>query len=113
MAGPTHKKCIRCEEWKSIEEFYKQGIRNGKQQYNSRCKPCERAYRRERYADEPKQWKHRNAYTRARRRALSRLSELVPELYEMCLEKELREEGVPYHPRGDKRARRSVTKDIR
>lgn len=94
------KRCKECGEWKPLSQFHKQGIKGNKQQYASKCKPCKNAEYREKYHTEGRnggnEWKYKKQYVRARSRALTRLSNLVPELYEMCLKEELEKEGVPY-----------------
>jgi 5-methylcytosine-specific restriction endonuclease McrA len=70
------KKCICCGEKKPLSEFYsygytrKDGLRSTR--YESRCKPCAQARRREtvkadpeRYAEESRRWRAKNVERRA------------------------------------------------
>lgn len=91
------KKCSKCGEWLDrATNFYTAGKnKDGSPKYASKCKGCSRDVQRERYHEgKYKNWTHKQAYIRARSRALTRLSKLVPELYEMCLREELEKEGV-------------------
>ena len=98
MPEPDHKKCNTCGEWKKVTEFHKRGRRNGKQQWDGHCKICRNAFYREKYRNRDpgrtKQWDHHNAYLRARSRAFTRLTKLVPELYERVLLEECKKEGI-------------------
>lgn len=110
MNEPDKKKCGKCNEWKDVEEFYRAGKRNGRQQYAHKCKECEKADKREAYhAGRKHQWQHKKAYIRARSRAQTRLTKLVPELYDLILSEELEKEGVPRKPKTDPMKRRSIT----
>lgn len=102
----THKKCKaeehEGERWLPLEQFHKMGRRQGRQQYKGICKDCANARYRKQYHEtngalprNGNNWQYKNQYIRARSRALTRLSKLVPELYEMCLREELEKEGVP------------------
>jgi hypothetical protein len=82
-----------------ITEFHKQGIKHGKQYYKTHCKECCNKQYRRMYAEKKRNnnWTGRKPYIRARSRALTRLSKLVPELYMKVLKEELVEEGMdPY-----------------
>ena len=100
MATPAKGKMRRCNHpdhkgprYLPVERFHKQGKRNGRQMYRAICKDCANAQYREQYhKGERQEWKHKASYIRARSRALTRLSKLVPELYEMCLKEELAKE---------------------
>lgn len=98
------------------EYFYTQGKgKRGQIRWAQNCKECSRIERRKRYHSKAKKdkWKHKNAYARARRAALTRLSLLVPELYDRVLAEELEKEGVPYKRRFDSRHYKSVTIDTK
>jgi hypothetical protein len=96
---PSHRKCNHPEHegpsYLPVEAFHRKGYRKGRQQYSTRCKVCvNRDYRKE-YWETGKtrnDWKYKKAYIRARSKALTRLSKLVPELYEKCLHEELMKE---------------------
>lgn len=88
-----------------ITEFHKQGIRYGKQQYSNYCKECKNRHYRKLYAENKRDqaWpdEKKRAYSRARSRALTKLSRAVPELYATLLQEELdREEGFNFSERG-------------
>lgn len=36
------RQCVTCLEWKPLTEFNTAGVRNGRQSYDSYCKPCKR-----------------------------------------------------------------------
>lgn len=38
----SQRQCVTCLHWKSLDEFSPAGIRNGRQSYDSYCKPCKR-----------------------------------------------------------------------
>lgn len=48
---PTTRTCKACTQTKDVSEFYRIFPRHGaKPHYLSRCKECEKAYQRQRYA---------------------------------------------------------------
>jgi len=78
-----------------ISHFHKQGRRNNKQAYSSKCKDCKNRAMRHLYRQGNKrQWEveKKRAYSRARSKALSRLAKLTPELYGQLLDEELSKE---------------------
>ena len=76
-----------------VSKFHKQGRKGGRQRYRGVCKDCaNRDYRKLYHEGKRQDWRHKQAYIRARSRALTRLSKLVPELYDMCLREELAKE---------------------
>ena len=77
----------------TIDNFHKQGRKGGRQRYKGICKVCaNKQYRKDYHEGRRNDWKHKQAYIRARSRAMTRLSKLVPELYDMCLREELAKE---------------------
>lgn len=80
------------------KNFHKQGVRNGRQYYSSLCKTCKNAKLREQYHEgvrgRGKDPERKKAYLRARSKALTRLTKLVPELYERVLNEELAKEPI-------------------
>ncbi len=86
-----------------VTEFHKQGKRNNKQSYSSKCKVCKNRYSRYLYSiDKKGSWPpdKKRAYSRARSRALSKLAKLTPELYGQVLEEELLKEPHDFSSRG-------------
>jgi hypothetical protein len=79
-----------------VEKFHKRGRRNGIQDYDGWCKVCRNAKLREQYAQEGRSggWNadKKKAYLRARSRTFTRLTKLVPDLYQMVLKEELAKE---------------------
>ena len=110
------KQCTRCHEWKLINKFHKDGkSAKGYQLYKSICAECVSKIQREKGTNRNRkhtrgEWKHKNEYSRARTRALTRLSHLVPELYDKLLQEELEKEGVHWKVRYKNSTMRSVTK---
>lgn len=79
-----------------VSSFHKKGRRNGRQLYDEKCKKCRNKRLREEYSVNKRSggWdpEKKRAYSRARSRALTRLSKAVPEAYEFLLLEELRKE---------------------
>lgn len=105
MSKVPMKRCIDEEHegprYLPVTEFHKQGKRRGKQNYNSRCKHCKNKKYREQYEEGKRRSAQteigkRKAYSRARSRALTRLSYMVPELYATVLSEELAKEDAEF-----------------
>lgn len=98
----THRRCTHPEHegkrYLPVSQFHKAGRYKGIQKYVSHCKTCRNRDHRERYADEDPtrtaQWEHKKAYLRARSRAFTKLTYLVPELWEQVLVTECAKEGL-------------------
>jgi hypothetical protein len=96
-----HRRCINPEHegprYLPLTEFHKKGRRRGKQNYEHHCKTCTNRRLRAEYAVTGASggWspEKKRAYLRARSRAFTRLSKLVPELYQMALTEELSKEA--------------------
>lgn len=117
---PDKKKCNSPyhvgERWLPLNRkyFYTMGKgAKGQVRWSPICKECDKARKRDRYHNkgEKRDWKYKNAYERARKRALVRLANHVPELYDRILVEELEKEGVPYKPKYDTRHYKSITID--
>lgn len=105
----TKKRCNDPEHvgprYLPVDKFHKQGRRNGKQQYNSKCKDCKNRYYRQKYAEDKRGqvWPDakKKAYSRARSRALTKLARVFPDVYATLLQEELdREEEFDFSERG-------------
>lgn len=106
MSEVPMKRCIdeahEGPRYLPVTEFHKQGKRRGKQSYNSRCKACKNRQYRQQYAQKndgystEQEIKKRKAYSRARSRAMTRLSYMVPELYATILSEELEREDTEF-----------------
>lgn len=78
-----------------VASFHKQGRRHGKQQYRSTCKVCANREYRAKYAEGKRKngWQdERQAYSRARSRAVTRLLHMYPGIYEILINEELQKE---------------------
>ena len=104
----TNKRCNdpdhKGPRYLPVDQFHKQGIRYGQQQYASKCKVCKNKVSRRRYYEnnEKRDWdsEKKRAYSRARSRALSRLAKMTPELYGQLLMEELDREEIDFSKRG-------------
>lgn len=36
------KQCVTCGYWKTLDEFYTRGVKDGKEIHEGTCKPCKR-----------------------------------------------------------------------
>lgn len=96
-----HRRCIDQDHegprYLPLTEFHKKGYRHGKQHHEARCRDCTNRRLRAEYAVTGASggWnpEKKKAYLRARSRAFTRLSKLVPELYQMVLNEELSKEA--------------------
>lgn len=86
------------ERYLPVEEFYTAGWRNGKRQYGSFCKTCDREDSKLKYhaakarGEDPNDRANKKKWMRARSRALTRLRRLYPEMFEKLLAEELMKE---------------------
>ena len=58
--GVKQKRCSKCKKWKDESEFFKNRAR--KDGLKSRCKDCDKAYRRKRYRKNGKRIKEQLKY---------------------------------------------------
>ena len=105
--SPDKRPCKHPEHegarWLSVTKFHKRGVNKsgpykGYVRYDSHCKTCRNRDHRANYHKREKHDLHdkerRKAYLRARSRTFTRLSDMVPELYERLLIEECEKEGL-------------------
>lgn len=110
------KKCTRCGEWKNRNrDFYTAGY----EKVASRCKECLKELSRQKYHSDPKErarrsGEYKKAYVRARSKTLTRVKNIVPELFEVIMEEEMHKQGyTDYKANISKADRASVVRKIR
>lgn len=86
------KQCSNCREYKDLDKFYL--VRKGDPLRQSECIPCRKEMDQGQTAAGLAIKEYRRRYSRAKGRALRRLSHAMPDLFNVILQEELKREQI-------------------